>query len=310
MGVDVTHVDVGGGLGVDYDGTRLDVRRERELLAAGVRERRRLHARRGLPRARAPDAAHHQRVGARAHRAPRAAAAQGDRRRVAVTEVVAARAHRGRPRAAARDGDRLRDVTDRHRAARARDLSRRHVRQGARAGALQQRRALAARAARIAEQIYLATINAVARDASARTATSTRTSSRISTRRSSTATSATSRSSSRCPTAGRSTSSSRSCRSIGWTRSRRAAARIQDVTCDSRRQDRPVRRRQRNAPRPSLELHPVPRRRAVHPRRLPHRRVSGNPRRPAQSVRRYQRRAHPAHGATATRSPTSCTATR
>ena len=82
LGVDVTHVDVGGGLGVDYDGSELDVGRERELLAAGVRERRHLHARRVVPRARPADAARHQRVGARAHGAPRAAAAQGDRRRV------------------------------------------------------------------------------------------------------------------------------------------------------------------------------------------------------------------------------------
>ena len=77
----------------------------------------------------------------------------------------------------------------------------------------------------MAEQIYFATVNASARDRRSRTATSSRTSSPISTRRSSTATSATSRSSSRCRTAGRSISSSRSCRFTGWTRSRRAAAR-------------------------------------------------------------------------------------
>ena len=44
MGFDVTHVDVGGGLGVDYDGLALDASRERELLPAGIRQRRRLHA--------------------------------------------------------------------------------------------------------------------------------------------------------------------------------------------------------------------------------------------------------------------------
>ena len=125
----------------------LDVRRERELLAAGVRERRDLHDRRGVPRARAPDAAHHQRVGARAHGAPRAAADQGDRRRVA-GRPAGAGADRRRPSAAARDDGRLsrRVAQERVAAARARDLPRRHVRQGARAGAVQQRRALAARA--------------------------------------------------------------------------------------------------------------------------------------------------------------------
>ena len=77
----------------------------------------------------------------------------------------------------------------------------------------------------VAEQIYFATVNVLARYVGSEAATSSRTSSPTSTRHSSTGTSATSRSSSRCRTAGRSISSSRSCRFIGWTRSRCAAAR-------------------------------------------------------------------------------------
>ena len=46
MGFDITHVDVGGGLGVDYDGSRLHPLRQRELHDAGVRQRRHLHHRR------------------------------------------------------------------------------------------------------------------------------------------------------------------------------------------------------------------------------------------------------------------------
>ena len=52
-------------------------------------------------------------------------------------------------------------------------------------------------------------------------------------RRSRTPTSATSRSSSRCPIAGRSSSSSRSCRSTGWPKSRPAGRVLGDITCDS-----------------------------------------------------------------------------
>ena len=58
--------------------------------------------------------------------------------------------------------------------------------------------------------------------------------------------------------------------------------------------DRAVHRR---APaKPSLALHPVHRRRAVHPRNLSDRRVSGNSRRSSQPVRRHECRAHPVVG--------------
>ena len=59
-----------------------------------------------------------------------------------------------------------------------------------------------------------------------------------------------------------------------------------------RRQDRPLRRGQEGRPSPRAAR--VPRRRALHARHLPHRRVPGDPRRPAQPVRRHERRAHPA----------------
>jgi arginine decarboxylase len=70
-GLDITHVDVGGGLGVDYDGSQSTNAGLGELLRAGVRQRHRVHARRDVPRAGAADAAPDQRVGARAHGAPR-----------------------------------------------------------------------------------------------------------------------------------------------------------------------------------------------------------------------------------------------
>ena len=142
--------------------------------------------------------------------------------------AAAAAAHRRRPPAAARDGGRLQGRRRARTSSRRRvreSLPRRDVRQGTRARATSTAACLSLRERALAEQIYFATINVIARDRAARTATSSRTSSPTSTRRSSTATSATSRSSSRCPTAGRSTSSSRSCPSTGWTRSRRGAAR-------------------------------------------------------------------------------------
>ena len=61
----------------------LDPAGERQLHDAGVRQRRRLHHRHRLPHRGAADAAHHQRVGPGAHGAPRAAAGERDRRRVA-----------------------------------------------------------------------------------------------------------------------------------------------------------------------------------------------------------------------------------
>jgi hypothetical protein len=71
LGLDITHVDVGGGLGVDYDGSRSTGVGQRELLHPGVRERHRLRPGRGVPGARAPHAPHHLGVGAGPHRPPR-----------------------------------------------------------------------------------------------------------------------------------------------------------------------------------------------------------------------------------------------
>ena len=75
-----------------------------------------------------------------------------------------------------------------------------------------------------------------------------------------------------------------------------------------RRKDRPLRRREGGQP--VARAARVARRRAVHARRLSHRRVSGDPRRSAQPVRRHERGAHSAGRQRATRSRISCTATR
>jgi arginine decarboxylase len=81
LGVDVTHVDVGGGLGVDYDGTNstsnASVNYSLQEYANDV-----VYTLARRAASWSSDAARHQRVGACAHGAPRAAAAQGDRRRV------------------------------------------------------------------------------------------------------------------------------------------------------------------------------------------------------------------------------------
>ena len=52
MGFDITHVDVGGGLGVDYDGSRSTRSASVNYTHAGVRQRRGLHHRHRLPRPR------------------------------------------------------------------------------------------------------------------------------------------------------------------------------------------------------------------------------------------------------------------
>ena len=102
-----------------------------------------------------------------------------------------------------------------------------------------------------------------------------------------TRTSATSRCSRACPIAGPSSSSSRSCRSTGWKRSPTRHAVLGDITCDSDgKVDAFIDRRDVKR---TLSLHPFERRRLL-PRRVPARRLPGDPRRPAQSVRRHQRR--------------------
>ena len=82
---------------------------------------------------------------------------------------------------------------------------------------------------------------------------------------------------------------------------------LQDVTCDSDGViDRFAGGRQGQA---VARAAPRRRGRALHPRHLPHRRLSGDPRRPAQPLRRHQRGARAAHRRRATRSPTWSTAT-
>ena len=226
LGVDITHVDVGGGLGVDYDGTsstsHASVNYSLQEYANDViytlAEACREHE---LPM---PHIISESGRALTAHHA--LLLLKRDRRRVAGATTRC-------PSSTEDDHALLHEMAEDYasrreadlEAARARGLPRRDVRQGARAASSSTAACSRCASARIAEQIYLATINAIAQHRRAATATSTRTSSPISTRRSSIATSATSRSSSRCPTAGRSTSSSRSCRSTGWTRSRRAAGR-------------------------------------------------------------------------------------
>ena len=187
-------------------------------------------------------------------------------------------------------------------------VSRRDVRQGARAGAVQQRRAHAARP-RGGGADLLSRSSTRWRASTARDPERYEEIRPTSRPRSSTGTSATSRCSSRCPTAGRSISSSRSCRSIAWLRSRRGAARCRTSRATPTARSITSSGRGRGAA-PSLRLHPYRRWRGVHPRHLPDRRVSGDPGRPAQPVRRHERGARAPHRRPATRSPTSCTATR
>ena len=185
------------------------------------------------------------------------------------------------------------DVTNLDRQERARGLPRRHVRQGARPAALQQRRPVAARARDGRARSTSRRVNRIAQLAQLDRDEYARSSAGSSTPRSSTATSATSRSSSRCPTAGRSTSSSRSCRSTGWTRSRMRrghACRTSPATRTARSTASSATRTDSRAWSCTTCATTI----SLHARHLPHRRVSGDPRRPAQPVRRHERGAHPA----------------
>ena len=288
MGFDLTHVDVGGGLGRGLRRLALDPPGQHELHDAGVRQRRGLHHRRRLPHRGAADAPPHLGVGPRPHRAPLAAADQRHRRRVADRAGGARSSARTRTRCWWRWRRTSRALTARPGR---RGVPRRRVRQGAGAGVLRQRRLLAARQGRRRAALPRDAQRAAAAPW-ARSGPRSPRSPRTSRRRWWTATSATSRCSSRCPTTGPSTSSSRSCRSTGCTSSRPGAGTLQDVTCDS---DGVIDRFTGGRKgKPSLELHPVRRGRAVHPRHLPHRRLPGDPGRPAQPLRRHQRRPRPA----------------
>ena len=174
MGVDITHVDVGGGLGVDYDGTK-------STSQASVNYSLQEYAN---------DVIYTLAEACREHELPmphiisesgRALTAHHALLLLNVIDVesqaddAGARAHRRRSHAAARDGRRLRDGHEEavSTAARARGLSRRDVRQGARAGALQQRRPLASRARDRRTDLLSRRSTVVARSRSA-TATSIR----------------------------------------------------------------------------------------------------------------------------------------
>ena len=63
MGFPMGYIDVGGGLGIDYDGSRLELRELDELLDGGVRARRCLQRARDLPLGRGRGAGHRERVG-------------------------------------------------------------------------------------------------------------------------------------------------------------------------------------------------------------------------------------------------------
>ena len=99
MGFDLTDVDVGGGLGVDYDGSRSTRPGQHELHPPRVRRRRRLPARQHLPAERHADAEPDLRVGPGPHGAPLAAAGECHRRRGDDRDPVAGPP--GRPAAAA-----------------------------------------------------------------------------------------------------------------------------------------------------------------------------------------------------------------
>ena len=228
-GAGLEYLDVGGGLGVDYDGSQTNfessVNYTLEEYAndvvyhiqsvcddAGVK-----HADdrvgewprdRGVPQR--PRVQRAGRLGLRRSRDP----AERQRRR--------SRTAAGRPE---------RDVPEPHVAQRARELPRRAA--GARHGAQPvQWRISAAWTALPGRDALLGDLHEAAEARSQAWTTSPRTC-RASTTRSPTRTSAISRCSSRFPIRGRSSSSSRSCRSIGSTRSPTRQAVLGDITCDS-----------------------------------------------------------------------------
>ena len=188
-----------------------------ELHHAGVRERHRVLAAGDLRRSRraAPD--HRHRVGARGRRAPLDA---GDRHpgRRRVRRRQGARASSPRD-AVARRAEPVRDLQGHLAQEPARGVPRRARVQGRGAAALQPGQPVA----RPSASSPRTSSGRSARRSSRSCASCARCprSSRASSARCRTRTSATSRCSSRCPTSGRSISCSRSCRSTGWTRSRR-----------------------------------------------------------------------------------------
>ena len=80
LGHPIEYLDVGGGLAIDYDGSRSTFHALDELLARGVRARRRLQHRRHLRRREGAASAHRLGVGPRHRRAPLGARRRGLRR--------------------------------------------------------------------------------------------------------------------------------------------------------------------------------------------------------------------------------------
>ena len=206
------YMDVGGGLGVDYDGSQTNFESSINYTLAGIRQRRRLSHPDGLRRGGRAASDDRLRERPRDRRVPQRARVQRARR------VRLRRRARARPTAT---DDMEQPLVDLHRdatatsvdAQRARELSRRAA--GARHGDQPVHRRLpVARAALPGREPVLGDLRQAAEAGAADGAKCPR-SCRGSTRRSRTRTSATSRCSSRFPTAGRSSSCSRSCRSTG-----------------------------------------------------------------------------------------------
>ncbi len=225
MGVNITHVDVGGGLGVDYDGTN-------STSDASVNYSLQEYANDVMYTLGEACREHEQPMPHLISESGRALTAHHALLLLKVIDVESVAeqplpdAHRRRPPAAPRDGGRPpgRLAQERLAAAREGDLPRRHVRQGSCPRVLQFRRALAPRArAGRADLLLDHQRHRAALPAASRCLRRYHRRSRV--QRSWTGTSATSHSSSRCPTAGPSTSSSRSCRSTGWMKSPRGEAR-------------------------------------------------------------------------------------
>ncbi len=225
MGAGLQYIDVGGGLGVDYDGSGTNLLLVDELHAQRVRERRGLSDRQRLQRARHPAPDDHQRVRPRDRGLPQRADLQCARL-VGARQVPGhrrgGRGLRRRRGAAAAGAGPVRCLPHRERAAAGRVLSRRP--HGARAGAADvQSRAAVAGVPRPGRAALLGQLRAHPRRLPHASSACPR-SSRTWRRSSRTPISATSRCSSRCPTAGPSTSCSRSCRSTGSTSGPRARA--------------------------------------------------------------------------------------
>ena len=158
MGFDITHVDVGGGLGVDYDGSR-------STRPASVNYSMREYANDvvytlggGLPDRGPADAAPDLGVGPGAHRAPLAAADQRDRRRVADRAGGAARSEKDAHPLLVEMAENLDGLS----AGPGRGgVPRRRLRQGAGPGVLRQRRVLPPRARPTPTSSTWSTLNAL-----------------------------------------------------------------------------------------------------------------------------------------------------